>query len=214
MVADDFSNEHGRARPLFPALNDLIESPASRAVAAALKKPLPPVEQWNPPFGGDIDLKIGRDGVWFYQGEPIKRAALVRLFSTILRRDPERYVLVTPVECLGISVEDAPFIAVEMQATEEGSARILQFRTNVGDWVSVDAAHPLRFERGEGNGVKPYILVRGNLWALVKRSLLIDLIALGEIRAHDGCERFGVFSAGVFFPLANAAEIESIEANL
>ncbi len=172
------------------------------------------VDDWNPPFFGEIDMRIARDGVWFYQGTPIARPALVRLFSTILRKDPGRYVLVTPAERVGIIVEDAPFIAVEMEAAGEGSTQTLRFRTNVDDWVSVDAKHPLRFERGAENGVKPYVLVRGKLWALLKRSLLIDLIALCEIKAHDGTQRFGVFSAGAFFPLADADEIETIETNI
>ncbi len=211
-MPDESLPEDGGGEPsLPPGLNDLTEALISPGVTA--RRP-PPVEKWNPPFCGDIDMRIARDGTWFYQGAPIERPAILRLFSTILRKDPERYVLVTPVECVGIVVEDAPFIAVEMQVAGEGWAQNLRLRTNVGDWVDIDAKHPLRFERGEGDGVKPYVLVRGGLWALVKRSLVVDLIALCEIKAHEGARRFGVVSGGAFFALTDAAEIETIEASL
>ncbi|MGO9673246.1 MAG: DUF1285 domain-containing protein [Methylocella sp.] len=193
-------------------LRDLAASAPPDFNAAAA-----PVEQWNPPFCGDIDMRITREGTWFYQGTPIRRPALVRLFSTILRKDPERYVLVTPVERVGIRVEDAPFVAVEMAVAMEaiegaGAAQMLKFRTNVDDWVSVDSAHPLRFEKGASGGLKPYVRVRGDLWALVTRALALDLVALCEMRAHEGGESFGVASAGAFFPLADAQELAAIEA--
>ncbi len=111
------------------------------------QRALPPVEQWNPPFCGDIDMRIARDGTWFYCGTPIGRPALVRLFSTILRKDPEGYVLVTPVERVGIKVEDAPFLAVEMTVAQQGADQVLRFLTNVGDWVEAGFNHPIRFER-------------------------------------------------------------------
>lgn len=196
----------------FP-LDNLVKSLDPTGEDSPAHKPLPPVDQWNSPFCGDIDMRIARDGSWFYQGTPIARPALVRLFSTILRKDPERYVLVTPVERVGVTVEDAPFVAVEMSVTGEASTQVLRFRTNVEDWVTVDAAHPLRFERATADGIKPYVLVRGELWALVKRAFWLDLVALGEIREHDGARRFGVHSSGVFFPLAKAEEIEAIEAS-
>ncbi len=199
----------------------MAEDLAAEALAETLRAPgagregrgaLPPVEHWNPPFCGDIDMRIARDGTWFYQGAPIRRPALVRLFSTILRKDPERYVLVTPVERVGVIVEDAPFVAVEMTAeTIEGSKQILRFRTNVDDWVAADADHPLRFEIGEAGGLKPYIRVRGGLWALLARALSRDLVARGEFREHDGARRFGVASAGAFFPLADAADSYALE---
>ncbi len=212
MMADDFEARGvGGGAP--PALTDFAKGVA-KALPAGSAKPPPPVEQWNPRFCGDIDMRIARDGSWFYQGTPINRPALVRLFSTILRKDPDRFVLVTPAERVGITVEDAPFVAVEMEVAGQGAAQTLRFRTNVGDWVSVDADHPLRFERGEAAGVKPYVLVRGGLWALVKRALTMDLIALCEIRAHEGAPSFGVASTGAFFKLADAHEIDAIEANL
>src|SRR5688500_6765099 len=145
---------------------------AARAATGA--KGPPPVERWNPPFCGDIDMRIAADGAWFYNGTPIGRPALVKLFASILRRDPERFVLVTPVERVGVAVEDAPFLAVEMAVDGEGPGREIAFRTNVDDLVRVDADHPLRFEKDEAGGIQPYVRVRGDLWALVTRALTYD----------------------------------------
>ena len=147
---------------------------------------------------------------WLYQNSPIGRAALVRLFSTILRKDADRYVLVTPVEKIGIEVEDAPFLAVEMSVDETAEGPVLRFRTNVDDEVSVDAAHPLRFEAGASGGLKPYVLVRGELWALVSRALYYDLVARGETRDIGGRQMYGVASGGLFFPMAPADEVENL----
>jgi hypothetical protein len=212
MMAEDFSAQSGIKGEAAPARADLGTLGATASTFGAAGPA--PVEQWNPPFCGDIDMRIARDGAWFYRGTPIRRPALVRLFSTILRKDPERYVLVTPVERVGIRVDDAPFIAVEMEVEGTGSSQALRFRTNVDDWVSVDAAHPLRFEKDATGGVKPYVRVRGGLWALVTPPRAIDLIALCEMRAHEGAESFGVASAGAFFPLADAQELAAIEAGL
>jgi hypothetical protein len=177
----------------------------SAAVKGAGAK-TPPVERWNPPFCGDIDMRIAADGAWFYNGTPIGRPALVRLFASILRRDPERFVLVTPVERVGIAVEDAPFLAVEMAVAGDGLGRTIAFRTNVDDLVHVDAAHPLRFDKDGGGGIKPYVLVRGGLWALVTRALTFDLVELGEDRAVDGALMFGVGVGEMFFPIAPASD--------
>lgn len=162
-----------------------------------------PVHRWNPPYCGEIDMRIARDGTWFYNRTPIGRPALVKLFSSILRKDPERYVLVTPVERVGIVVEDAPFLGVEFLREGEGEAQVLKLRTNVEEWVEVSAKNPLRFEPGESGGLKPYVLVRAELWALVKRALFYDLAAWGIER--DGF--FGVWSAGTFFPMASMDEL-------
>ncbi len=178
----------------------------SAAVKAAGSKGPPPVERWNPPFCGDIDMRIAADGTWFYNGTPIGRPALVKLFASILRKDPDRFVLVTPVERVGITVEDAPFLAVEMAVEGDGADRDLAFRTNVDDLVRVDGAHPLRFEKDEAGGVKPYVLVRGGLWALVTRALTYDLVELGEDREIDGITTFGVGIGGQFYPIAPAAD--------
>jgi len=186
---------------------------ATEAKGGPAQRALPPVEQWNPPFCGDIDMRIARDGTWFYCGTPIGRPALVRLFATILRKDPEGYVLVTPAEMVGIKVEDAPFLAVEMTAAHQGADQVLRFLTNVEDWVEAGVGHPLRFEKAAFDGIKPYIHVRGDLWALVSRALVLDLVELGEIGEHDGARCFGVVSAGSFFPIANADEVESVDIN-
>jgi len=183
---------------------------ARLAEAAAHGRGSAPVHLWNPAYCGEIDMRIAADGTWFYGGSPIGRPALVKLFASILRKDPERHVLVTPVERVGIRVDDAPFVAVEMATeTPEDGGRLV-FRTNVDDVVAVDADHPLRFERGAAGGLKPYLKVRGDLWALVKRALYYDLVALGETAAHEGEDWFGVRSGGRFFPMARADEIDGL----
>ncbi len=171
------------------------------------RKGLPPVERWNPAYCGEIDMRIAADGTWHYMGTPINRPALVKLFSTVLRKDPERHVLVTPVERVGIEVEDAPFLAVEMAVEGEGEGRQIAFRTNVDDLVQVGPERPLRFEQDATGGVKPYVRVRGELWARVTRSLALDLIALGEEGEIDGAATFGVRAGGAFFPIAPASDL-------
>lgn len=173
---------------------------------------LPPVDKWNPPFCGDLDMEIRADGTWFYMGTPIGRAPLVRLFSTVLRKDEDgRTYLVTPVEKVGIRVVDAPFVAVEMQAGERDGAPLITFRTNVGDVVEVDAVHPLRFEMvGEEGQLKPYVLVRGRLEALVSRAMMYELVALGETIPVEGNEMFAVRSGGEVFPIMRADELERL----
>lgn len=196
--------EEGRGRAPDQALAGLGE------VAAARKRGPAPVHLWNPPYCGDIDMRIAADGVWYYLGSPIGRAPLVQLFSSILRKDADQYVLVTPVERFGIKVDDAPFLAVEMRVDEGPNGRALAFRTQVDDWATADADHPLRFETGAADGLKPYLRVRGDLWALVKRALFYDLVALGEVASHEGEDWFGVRSGGVFFPMRRASEIEGL----
>ena len=171
------------------------------------RKGLPPVERWNPAYCGEIDMRIAADGTWHYMGTPINRPALVKLFSTVLRKDPERHVLVTPVERVGIAVEDAPFLAVEMAVEGEGEGRQIAFRTNVDDLVQVGPERPLRFEQDAKGGVKPYVRVRGELWARVTRSLALDLIALGEAGEIDGAATFGVRAGGAFFPIAPVSDL-------
>ena len=192
-------------RPASPSLETL-----SAVAKAAGEKGLPPVHLWNPPFCGDIDMRIAADGTWFYNGTPIGRPALVRLFSTILRRDPDRYVLVTPVERVGIVVEDAPFLAVEMNVRDEEAGKTLEFRTNVDDRMQVGPANPMRFEKEPAGGLRPYVLVRGDLWARVTRPVFYDLVALGEEREIDGTLMFGVASGGAFFPMIEAADLAGL----
>jgi uncharacterized protein len=175
--------------------------------AATAGKGLPPVHLWNPPFCGDLDMRIGSDGTWFYLGTPIGRPALVRLFSTILKREDGKHFLVTPVEKVGIRVDDAPFLAVEMQQETVGRDRLLRFRTNVDDWVPCDSAHRLRFEAAADGGLTPYLHVRADLWAKVTRALYYDLVDMGEERMVDGRPMFGVASSGEFFAMADAEQV-------
>jgi hypothetical protein len=192
----------GMAEPPDRDPNTLTRLAESLGAIARTKGP-PPVERWNPAYCGEIDMRIAADGTWFYGGTPIGRPALVRLFSTILRRDPERYVLVTPVERVGIAVEDAPFLAVQMVVEGEAEERTIAMRTNVDDVVQVGPDHPIRFERDHHDGVKPYLHVRGDLWARVTRALALDLVALAEER--DGT--FGLAAGGAFFPIAPATDL-------
>jgi len=175
-------------------------------VAAVPKKGLPPVERWNPPFCGDIDMRIAGDGTWYYQGTPIGRPALVRLFASVLKREGDKYFLVTPVEKVGIVVEDVPFLAVELQVVRDGG-QMLRLRTNVDDWVDAGPGHALRFEPSESGGLKPYLHVRRELWAKVTRALFYDLVELGEERLVEGGAKFGVVSGGEFFAMADASAI-------
>lgn len=166
-----------------------------------------PVERWNPPFCGDIDMRIAADGSWSYLGSPIGRQPLVKLFASVIRRDGDDYFLVTPVEKLGITVEDAPFQAVEMAVEGEGDGRTIAFRTNVDDLVEVGREHALRFEPGENDGLKPYVHVRRGLWARLTRALTYDLLALGEVRDVDGREMFGIAAGGAFHAAVPAAAL-------
>jgi hypothetical protein len=175
------------------------------AVTRESRKGAPPVHLWDPPFCGDIDMRIARDGTWFYMKTPIGRPALVQLFASVLKREANSYYLVTPVEKVGIVVEDAPFLAVEMQAQDQPEGRVLYFRTNVDDWVGCGPDHALRFDPELGTGgLKPYLHVRRDLWARLTRPLFYDIVALGEERDVDGCRMFGVASGDSFFAMAPA----------
>ncbi len=168
----------------------------------------PPVHLWNPPFCGDLDMRIATDGTWFYLKTPIGRPALVKLFASVLKREDDRYFLVTPVEKCGIQVDDAPFLAVEMKVEERDGVRVLNFRTNVDDWVACGSEHALRFEpEPDTGGLKPYLHVRRDLWAKVSRPLFYDLVELGEERDVSGVQMFGVASGGEFFAMAPADSI-------
>jgi uncharacterized protein len=208
------------AKGIFPAMNqderNRISSPGIPAGlqalverAGAAGKGVPPVDRWNPPFCGDIDMEIRRDGTWFYLGTPIGRMPLVKLFSSVLRKDEDgKTYLVTPVEKVGIRVVDAPFLAVEMDARSHDGVQVLTFRTQTGDIVEAGAANPIRFVTVEGNdGVKPYVLVRGRLEALLARPVMYELVALGEEHQVEGRTMFGVRSNGAFFPIMPADEL-------
>ncbi len=175
---------------------------------AAKGKGLPPVERWNPPFCGDLDMRIAADGTWFYLKTPIGRPALVKLFASVLKREGDKYFLVTPVEKCGIQVDDAPFLAVELNIEGSAAGRVLNFRTNVDDWVQCGPSHALRFEPQAGaGGLKPYLHVRRDLWAKVTRTLFFDLVELGEEREVEGRAMFGVTSRGAFFAMAPAEQV-------
>ena len=181
-----------------------IDAIASSAKREGGKGP-PPVHLWNPPFCGDIDMRIAADGTWFYMKTPIGRSALVKLFASVLKREANKYFLVTPVEKVGIVVDDAPFLAVEMQTEDQTGDRVLRFRTNVDDWVECGQDHALRFDPEPGTGgLKPYLHVRYDLWARLTRPLFYDLVALGEERDIEGRRMFGVASKNCFFPMAPA----------
>jgi hypothetical protein len=156
-------------------------------------------------------MRIAADGTWYYLKTPIGRPALVQLFASVLKREGDDYFLVTPVEKCGIQVEDAPFLAVELQATHSDAGQVLRFRTNVDEWIACGAEHQLRFdpERATG-GLKPYLHVRRGLWAKVTRSLFFDLVALGEEREVAGAAMFGVVSMGAFFAMAPADQLKGL----
>jgi uncharacterized protein len=180
--------------------------------AAKGPKGLPPVELWNPPFCGDLDMRIAVDGTWFYLKTPIGRPSLVKLFASVLKREGDNYYLVTPVEKCGIRVDDAPFLAVELNVEDGAGGRVLNFRTNVDDWIACGPEHLLRFEPEEGTGgLKPYLHVRRDLWAKVTRALFFDLVELGEERDVDGAAMFGVSSMGMFFPMAPADQLRDFK---
>ena len=169
---------------------------------AAAGRRLPPVEKWNPPHCGSIPMRIARDGTWHYMGTPIGRPRMVRLFSTILRKDPHEFVLVTPVERVAIEVEDAPFVAVTLEVDGAGADRRLTFTTSVGDQVTADAAHPIRVAENAATGEpSPYVLVRGGLEARISRAVFYELADLAEER--DG--KMVVESGGAAFVLGATA---------
>jgi uncharacterized protein len=194
-------------RPLAPDIADTLSGLiAASARTGELAKPRP-VERWDPPYCGEIDMLIRADGTWFYNGSPIGRAALVRLFASILRKDRDGYVLVTPVEKVGIKVEDAPFLATAMRVEDASEAETFVFETNVGDVTRAGPSHPLRFERGAHEGVKPYVHVRGGLWARLTRSLAHDLIGVAVEREHEREAWLGIASGGTFFPMCRANDM-------
>lgn len=176
--------------------NDLL------AQIAGSGKGLPPVHLWNPDFCGDIDMRIARDGTWFYLGTPIGRKPMVRLFSTIIRRDGDDYFLITPVEKVGIKVDDAPFVAVLLEVEGSGESQLLRFTTNVEDVVEAGAEHPLRIDLDpHTQEPAPYLHVRNNLEALIHRNVFYQLVDLAVVHEIDGQRWLGVWSGGEFFPI-------------
>lgn len=182
--------------------------------AARAGKGLPPVDQWEPEFCGDLDMEIKSDGTWFYLGTPIGRMPLVQLFSSVLRKDEDgKTYLVTPVEKVGIRVQDAPFVAVEMNVSGSGESQVMTFRTNVGDVVEAGPEHELRFADEAGtDGLKPYLHVRGRLEALLARPVMYELINHGEEIPVSGRTMFAVRSNGKVFPIMPADRLKELSA--
>jgi uncharacterized protein len=183
-------------------------TPSAEGILASAKaaktRGLPPLEKWNPPFCGDLDMHIRRDGTWFYQGTPIGRPELVKLFSTILWREEDKYYLVTPVEKVGITVEDAPFVAVDFEAEGSGTDQLLRFVTNLQDEALAGPEHPIRVVRDAETGEpSPYVLIRRNLEALIDRKSFYRLVDIGA--HHDGW--FGLWSGGEFFGIIPSDEL-------
>lgn len=188
-------------KTLTPSAESLVSSIPSTTKGRGL----PPVHLWNPPFCGDLDIRIARDGTWFYLGTPIGRPALVKLFASILKKEGDKYFLVTPVEKVGIVVDDAPFLAVDFDQIGDE----LQFTTQTDDKTTAGPDHPIRVERDPETGEpSPYILVRTNLEALIDRKSFYRLIDLGEHAQHQGESWFGVRSKSVFFPIIPSVELE------
>ena len=182
------------------------DSVLASAQAAAKKGP-PPVHLWNPPFCGDLDIRIARDGTWFYLGTPIGRPGMVRLFSSILKKEDGRYYLVTPVEKVGIRVDDAPFVAVDFEREGTGRDQVLTFVTQVGDRAVAGPDHPIRVARDALGAPAPYILIRSNLEALIDRKSFYRLTDLGCHEGQGTESWFGVWSSGRFFPMIRSAEL-------
>ncbi|UWR11223.1 DUF1285 domain-containing protein [Sulfitobacter mediterraneus] len=183
-------------------------TPSAEGILASAKaaktRGLPPLEKWNPPFCGDLDMHIRRDGTWFYQGTPIGRPELVKLFSTILWREGDDYFLVTPVEKVGITVEDAPFVAVDFEAEGSGTDQLLRFVTNLQDEALAGPDHPIRVVRDPETGEpSPYVLIRRNLEALIDRKSFYRLVDIGA--HHDSW--FGLWSGGEFFGIIPSDEL-------
>ncbi len=199
----------GEKNPAARAPSEILKGLGQASAAGEKGRGLPPVHLWNPPYCGELDMRIKRDGSWHYLNSPIGRQRLVRLFSTVLRYDDDdRYYLVTPVEKIGITVDDVPFLAIAMTVRGEGRSQVLRFDTSVGDTVTVDGAHPLRFEvDGETGEPAPYVLVRARLEALINRAVFYDLVELGVDEEVDGDLWFGVWSSGDFYPFMRADEM-------
>ncbi len=182
--------------------NDLSGLSLAEIARLAEERRLPPVEKWNPTHCGDSAMRIARDGTWFHEGSPITRPAMVRLFSTILRREEDgRHVLVTPVEKLEIAVEDTPFVAVEVKSEGQGRDRRLAFRLNTGDLVLAGPDRPLQFAE-DADGPHPTLRVRDRLDALVARSVYYEL---ADIAIEEDGDPIGLWSDGAFFPLGAAS---------
>ncbi len=194
-------------KPPDPGAADSLAKAVSQAARG--KKGPPPVHLWNPPYCGDLDMRIGRDGMWWYLGTPIGRLEMVKLFASVLKLEDGKYFLVTPVEKIGIRVDDAPFVAVDFSVEGEGEAQVLTFETNVGDFTPAGPDNPIRVERDRSTGEpSPYVHVRRGLEALIDRKSFYRLVDIGEHREVEGTRWFGVRSGGEFFAIIPSLEME------
>ncbi|SDY46994.1 hypothetical protein SAMN05444004_101518 [Jannaschia faecimaris] len=180
-----------------PSASNFLQS--AQVAAKEGKRGSPPVESWDPPFCGDIDITIKRDGTWIHEGTPIRRPGLVKLFASILKREGDEHFLVTPVEKVRLQVEDAPFVAVDFEVVDG----VITFVTNVGDVVAAGSANPIRVEIAEDGEPSPYVEVRRGLDALIDRKSFYRLVDIGKER--DG--KFGVASGDTFFPIVSSASL-------
>lgn len=191
----------------------MIVKPSADGLASSLsamkkQKGPPPVHLWNPPYCGEIDIRIARDGTWFHEGTPIGRAGLVKLFSSILRKDGDRFFLVTPVEKVGIKVEDAPMVAIDFDVEGKDRGQVLTFHTKTEDQAVASADHPIRIHRDPATGEpSPYVMIRAGLEALIDRKSFYRLIDLGHHEVFEGEKWFGVWSSGTFFPIIPSADL-------
>jgi hypothetical protein len=184
------------------------------AISAAKDRGLPPVDQWNPPYCGDIDIRIAKDGTWFYLGSPIGRVRLARLFSTVLKKEGSDYFLVTPVEKVRITVEDAPFLAVDFDVAGTGHDQVLTFHTSMGDSATLDVTHPLHVATRRSGEPAPYVEVRAGLKALIDRKSffrLVDLAVEAPVHGPSGSSsiELGVWSSGQFFSLHDTTGLDT-----
>lgn len=191
----------------------MIVRPSADGLTASLsalpkRKGPPPVHLWNPPYCGEIDIRIARDGTWFHEGTPIGRQGLVNLFSSILKKEDDRYFLVTPVEKVGITVEDAPLLAVDFDVTDKGPDQVLTFHTKTDDHVDAGPENPIRVARDAETGEpSPYVRIRGGLEALIDRKSFYRLIELGTHEETADGSWFGLRSKGMFFPIIPSADL-------
>jgi len=190
----------------------MIVKPSAEGVLAAVQgfasKGPAPVHLWDPPFCGELDIRIARDGTWFYLGTPIGRPAMVRLFASILKREGERFYLVTPVEKVAIKVDDAPFNAVDFSAEGTGQTQVLTFVTGVGDRAAAGPDHPIRVVRDAVSGEpSPYVMIRAGIEARIDRKSFYRLVALGTHHEVQGEDWFGLWSGGQFFAMIPTAEL-------
>ena len=195
--------------------NKKANTPSAEGIAAAARaaiklQTLPPVMSWNPPFCGDLDIRIARNGTWYYLGTPIGRFELVKLFSSILKIEDGKYFLVTPVEKVGIKVDDAPFVAVDFNEIEITGEKALKFETQVGDEVIASDKNPIRVVRDAvSDEPAPYIHIRNGLDALIDRKTFYRLIDIGQHKKYENDDWFGIESASAFFPIIKSEELNN-----